>query len=344
MTSFSVTGQLNPATGLLDPLYDASQFYQLNGSGFGSKNNEVVFYQDFEGVANNTNIPIGQNAGGTGLVLREGGGSSIINTFSHSGSKSWRQHYTGNQFPKVGVDFANAHRKIVHSCWWRFKTNSMGGVIDWKLARAGLIPGDPYNSTRFDHEYTGLNAPSAYTVNTGVVSDGVTSNVAYAALLKGGSAKFFPQQNTWYFYQMICDAGVLSQNPNYFEIKLNGISQGYFDGSETNDPAKAFINPDRPNAFRGMLTPITGLTNAALDVEMWMDEVYVTTGWNYALMTNTPIWTNYTKLAQLSDKGWGDNAILFDKASKGEFAAGETAYIHVFVDNVVQSTHQITVW
>lgn len=228
----------------------------------------------------------------------------------------------------------------------------MTGNADWKLSRAGNRQGDPYSQSRFDHEYTGNMIPNAYTVNTGVTiggdpPTGTSYNPAFAGILKGGANKFFPQPNTWYFYQMICDAGDYLTNNNYFEIKLNGISQGYFDGTETSDTAKAFRNVDHPDPLWGILTPITGLTNATgVNVEMWMDEVFLTTGWNYCIMTDTPIWTNYTKLAQLKDKddGWRDTAILIDRSSKGVFTTGESAYIHIFKDNAVYQSIPVTVW
>lgn len=346
MTTFNINfPELNPAGNVFVSGFHINDFFVLNGSGFGTKNNVYTYYQDFEKVAINANVTQGNNAGGTGLVLRNGGNCSIATDLPHSGTRCWKKKYTQNQdTPRLGLRFPTPARKVIYSCYWRYHATSMLTACDWKLARIGNNTDDAYTYSRFDHEYTGLMKPSTTSMNT-ATRIGVTDTVReYWGTIDGGGAAFYPQPDTWYFYQMIADAGDYLTNNHYFEIKLNGVSQGYFNGSHISDPTFAIRNVANPDMFRGLLTVITGLVNSdGNDVDMWMDEMYTTCSWNYAILTNSAIFSTSTQFAQLNDRYWTDNKILFDKTNFGSFTSGTNAYLHIFVNNVWQSSTPITV-
>lgn len=339
MTDIPVSLNRNPATGRMQSRFNINDYWVITGSGFGTKDNSFRFSQDFNALAISSDVPPSENAGGTGLKLYQGGGCSIDASNPHSGSKCWKTKFTLNQqTPRLGLDTGRYQKKLFYSCWWRYHVNSYTGSGDWKLGRMGNTA-EPYSSSRFDHEFTGAVPPSSLSSNTATSVSGVVGNPEYSATSKSraGHTFFYPQPDTWYLYQMYGDAGDYLTNNSYFEPFLNGTSQKYFDGSGTADPARAFRNADNPNTLRSLLLPVTGVVNfTANNIDQWVDEVVVSSGWANAVMTDNPVYGQTLgsgKCVQLRDVAWSNNTIIFEKVF-GVFNSGESAYIHIIDDNL----------
>jgi len=348
MTTKSLAGWArNIASGLLDADFDINDYWVVTGSGFGTKDNSYRFHQDFNALAINADVLPSNNAAGTGLKLYQGGGSSIDTGNPHSGSKCWKTRFTGSQqTPRLGLDTGRYQKKLYYSCWWRYHVNSYTGNADWKFGRMGNTA-EPYSASRFDHEFTGAVPPSSPSMNTSVQvggppppnGTGAIYNPEWAGNAKNraGHTFIFPQPDTWYFYQMYGDSGDYLTNNNYFEVFLNGSSNKYFDGSGTNLPERAFRNVDYPNMLRSLLLPNTGIVNfSSNDIEQWVDEVVVSSGWANAIMTDNPVYgqtLGTDKCVQLVDAYWSDDTLLF-RPVFGVFTSGESAYIHIIDDNL----------
>lgn len=341
MTNIPVSMNRNPATGRLQSRFNINDYWVITGSGFGTKDNSFRFAQDFNALATNTDVLPTENAAGTGFKLYQGGGSSVDTSNPHSGTKCWKTKFTGNQTPRLSLDTGRYQRKLSYSCWWRYHVNSYTGGGDWKLGRMGNTA-EPYGSSRFDHEYTGAVPPSSVSMNTATSVLGVVGypETAVNSKVRAGHTFFYPQPDTWYFYKMYGDSGDYLTNNNYFEVFLNGTSNRYFDGSGTSDPARAFRNVDNPNMLRTILLPNTGIVNFAdRDIDQWIDEVSVSSGWASAIMTDNPVYGQTLgtgKCVELRDVAWSNNTIIFEKVF-GVFSSGDSAYIHIIDDNLTYS-------
>lgn len=82
---------------------------------------------------------------------------------------------------------------------------------------------------------------------------------------------------------------------------------------------------------------MTGVVNfTANNIDQWVDEVVVSSGWANAVMTDNPVYGQTLgsgKCVQLRDVAWSNNTIIFEKVF-GVFNSGESAYIHIIDDNL----------
>lgn len=120
---------LNPVTGKYESGFNPNHYYQITGTGFGSKA-VPSYYDNFE------NRPVGAVGSSVGeLVWSQSTGSSIATLNPHSGTKAISHNFALNDFPKVYKNLSNT-KQLYFSCWLHFSGTVAAGSV-WKFGRVG---------------------------------------------------------------------------------------------------------------------------------------------------------------------------------------------------------------
>lgn len=317
MTVFSMTGLVNPATGLLDPTYEPPSFdFTITGSGFGSKTGLALF-DAYD------NLSAGSVTGSVGqLTISTSGASTIDASTFHSGSKSLRHDFSSVNFPKMYREFTTRTQTAYCSCWWRFQGSS-DAVSVWKLARFNTGDSDPYGDfNRFSAEYTAsINSPVPTSLSATTNIDGGVSEYAGTSDVATQVELFTSGQ--WHFMEWEIDSGTVDGGDLFVEQRVNGVANIRFTGSN-------FRTTANPELIKYIMSPVNGLDSSGSRAIVYnVDEMYTDASRARVVMTNSATYSSSTNWAIQPVKIWSDTSISCDY-NRGSFTIGATAYRHVF--------------
>lgn len=319
MTAFSVTGYVNPATGLLRGSYDSTNYHILSGA-FGSKLSSDVYHENLQDIQVGTiTTDVGR------LKMRVMGGSQIAASGGYAGGKVWSHNMATNEFPEVYINYTAPTQRAYHSCWFNYSGLITGTNCSWKFGRFGT--GAVYNPNRYAHMYTssGGSSPSTsapdLTVDTSVILE-------YAATNDVTDHPEYFTPDSWHFYEIECYAGTVNGNDSVFKAYIDGKLVVQFTGSSLRTTA----NPD---LIKWCLSFLTGQANAITNTMIFkVDEFYFDASRARVVMTNNAVWASSTKFSvqPIDINGWSESEIRCRKNGVG-FSIGETGYLHVFDDS-----------
>jgi hypothetical protein len=318
-TAFSMTGLVNPATGLLDPTYVEEQYHFLSGS-FGSKIMSDVVFESLQSRS------VGTVTGDVGrLKLGVVGGSQIEASTGLNGGKSWRHSMDANEFPKLYIQYSQPTQRGYHSCWFKFGGDLTGTSGSWKFGRFGT--GEVYHPNRYAHMYTssGGSVPASSACDLTVDTNGI---VRWAANNEATDQPNLFTQNTWHFYEIECNAGTVNGNDSTFKAYIDGVLIVQFTGSSLRTTAN-------PSLITWCLSALTGLANAVTNTIIFnLDDFYFDSSRSRVVLTNNATYSSSTKFAiqPIIQNGWSADMIICRK-NGASFTIGDTAHIHVFNDN-----------
>lgn len=320
----------NGSSPLYDPAYPlgdrgalSSGTFTITGTGFGIKTSDVYF-DNFESYSTGAiSVPTG-----VGRLSVWNAGSSIVNSSSHSGTKSWRHDMAINEFPQVHINYAAPAQRAYFSCRFKFTGSGSGAPVGvWKFGRFGNDY--LYQPNRYSDEYTSVSTATQPTDFSGslAVKDNAHGSASQYIHNSGtntataGAELYTP--DVWHFYEMEVESGSsVAGNDGLFIVRVDGVESVKFVGlSIRTDTFQSLI--------QWVLTPITGYSADSTTVVEWMDEVYTSADRARVVMTDSATYASSTNWAIQNDATWS-NASITGARNNGSFASGSTAYDHVF--------------
>jgi len=311
--------------------------YTIAGSGFGTKSHQgCEWHNNFESASAGAFAEdIGYNVGITGAV-------SVVDNFSHSGTKSLHYLYaSGNKFPKVNRDVANPTNELMYSAWFYWdKAESTNGVGVFKLFRCGsgeAYSGSPkfYHTAVSDSGYPNNNAGAINSVDAGMRVGG-----AYPYTFNDNNSigiptrPWPPAKDGWNYIEYFNKYSTTpTSGDGRFVCKINGQ---VFVSIVNKNTRGAGEESALITSWIGMINGRDGIVDP---INVWVDEEVVDNCFNRVIITDNANYSLSTKWSRQPVHYWSDGEVKAIR-KRGMFNVGESAYAHVFnaADTLVYST------
>jgi hypothetical protein len=309
--------QRNPFTGKLDSKFDESNYYVIEGSGFGVKNLQSI-YENFDSLT-----------GGVGaLDVVNSGGVSLDSSIKYSGSKSIRCEFLIEDFPKIFAALQHP-QKVYASFRVRYSGDPTYTNV-WKFGRIGagaIYSGIPHALSNFTAAevsgwlpYSNGSVVAVASPANGSWSGNMTDTVNPNIVL-----------GEWMTFQYWFDAGTVGNSDFWFKEQQNDLVTSQWVDKE-------YLSTGGPSLPEWFITPMDGYPrNSALGAPPasligHMDEVYISQDPKYIVFSDTAILANATKTFVGNDFAWHDDKIWLAK-NIGRFNVGDTVYCHIHNDS-----------
>jgi len=319
MVDKTLTWGRSPATGKLDSIFVESEYYIINGAGFGTKTT-TPYYDDFETrVAGATGSSVGS------LQVSNSSGATISTVAPRSGTKCLQNDYSLQRFPKIYHALSQRSNRVKFSCWFRFDGTVTGGSNVWKFLRFSNTEGnDPYNGQNsFSHEFTStIGVANPVSTSTSIELDGglsswsihTTSDVTPDAAFVNGQ---------WLFYQAEIYTGTEGNADANIVMRVNGKRIASFYNRQ-------YLSATHPLGVSLVLTPLDGFDDyTSTTVVMKMDSLSVDGSAAECIMTDNAVYASSTNW-EPQPINYLTDAKAYIKRKRGTFTSGATAYYHIW--------------
>lgn len=336
-------------------------YHTIIGSGFGSKNTGIPYFDNFEtrtlGAANGSTL-----GSATQMAISNPDYVSIVNSGSHSGTRVVKMDYQaasaaagGNpssslMFPKIYHELGTRSQYGYAAFWIKWTGSASSNSNVWKMSRFTNDSSDPYsgtNSVVFSYtSQAGASAPSDYSGQSqGDVAPfqywGTTPssiNPSTQSPLYNPATLF--TKDSWHLYEVEFDVGTLNTANAIVEERWDKtLTVRHGNGSNS----MTYKTTAHPNDVYSIMSPLCGLDDYS-NIIMYMDEAYFDGSRCRVVMTDSATYSSWTKWAIQPIATYSNTNITAVK-NKGMFTTGDTAYLHVFNSSgsLVYSSSSITV-
>ena len=292
----------------------ASTLYTITGTGFGTKTG-TPYYDDFESET------LGAVTGTVGsLVISNSEGTSIT-TDAYSGSKSLKNDFSLQRFPKIYKGLSGTNTRSYMSGY--IKTTGTSGLV-WKLGRLGSdveYSGTPQAAS----EYTSAQSSSTPTTFSGTIKN--PSITTYSINNTSAVSPTVLLSNTWLFYEVEFYAGTTDNSDAFFYERIDGQATVVWENRPYLTTANSSALPD------WFLTIINGHANGTTPtLSILMDSIYIDESRARVVMTDNATYANSTKRAVQPIAAYANTSVTATRKRQG-FAVNDTAYLHLFNNN-----------
>jgi hypothetical protein len=320
-----------------------------SGGGFGTKPTGTPYFDNFEnrtvGAASSNSL------GGTaGLNISNPNYVSIANTGSYSGTKVVKMDYAAASvaaaqipdpssnllFPKIYRELGTPSRYGYAAFWIKWTGSGGAGGNVWKFSRFTSGSVNPYSDDNLlSFTYVSDNNISVPQTFSGDCKGSITpfqykmTNSVFNPITEVPNynpATLFTK-DVWHLYEVELDVGTVNTANALVEERWDKTLTCRYGNSSNLMTFKTTANPQD---IYSIMSPMCGLDDYS-NIVMYMDEAYIDGSRCRVVMTDSPVYTNWTKWAiqPCTSSDWTDTT-LNPTRNYSNFTMGSTVYYHVF--------------